>query len=115
MLFGSPLGPASTRSCDVIGGIYEGEVTRDDEGGCTAHGNWAFRGQEDTREQLAEWKAADIDAQATMEECHAEQKSKATNPILESLEPLSKAYRKASTVGKRRLIAEVLEYITRGR
>ncbi len=113
MLFGSPLGGASKRSCDVIGGIYEGEVTRNGDDDCSAHGTWRYQGQEASQEQLMAWKAADINAQASMEEYNAEMKDKATNPILEVLEPLKKAYWRSSTVGKRRLIAEVIEYMTR--
>ncbi len=113
MSFTAPLGPAGKRSHDVIGGVYEGNVSRDDDGGCNAYGNWRYQGQEDTSEQLAEWRAKDINAEAVMEDHNREKRDKATNHILELLEPVRKAYWTSSTVGRRRLLAEIIEFVTR--
>lgn len=113
MFFSGPLGRASKRSHDVIGGVYEGDVTRKADGACTAHGTWEYQGQEAPEEKLIAWRAADLDAQTMMEEINKEKRDKSVNPLLEPLAPLRKAYFKSSSVGRRRLIAEILEYVTR--
>lgn len=111
MLYSAPLG-SGKRSFDVIGGIYEGEL--DVETG-TAYGRWSYKGldQAISEETRAEWRAKEEADLAVLARKKREKKDRQDDPLQKILEPVRKAYRETNTVGRRAILAKVLEYITR--
>lgn len=112
--FSRPLG-SGKRSVDVIGGIYEGEITTNLTGGMTAHntGRWQFIeiGPGLDQETIVQLKTQDGAQEAEYHAFQATKKAKKDDPMYEALAPIREAYRRSSIAGRRAILAKVLAHI----
>ena len=109
-----PLG-ASRRSSDIIGGIYEGEVTVKEDGGWSAvTGAFKCTGRIDDEDQIVEWKAKDTGERGELRRYKQIESMKKDNKMYEALKPIRAAMYKTNSAGRRAILADVIEYLTRG-
>lgn len=112
--YSAPLG-SSKRSCDIVGGIYEGRIKTEDDGAQYAlkTGTWKYSGYIDDEELRAEWRAQDLAAQSDLAVHRKVKEDRSNDPMYEALKPIQRAMRKTNATGRRAIMASVLEYITR--
>lgn len=112
--YGASMG-SSKRGSDVVGGIYEGEVSTDENGREVAHnvGRWEYKGTYPNLDLRTSLRALSDAAVAIHDAWKRKKEDAADDPILSALEPIRKAYKATNTVGKRALMAKVMEYLSR--
>lgn len=82
----------------VVGGLYNVEATRSDDGGLTIYvGTWQYTGEKRRDAQVAAWEALDRDAYATTRRLSAERKAQRSSELDLALEHLTAIVQKAAT------------------
>lgn len=112
-VFTKPL--SSDKHKDIVGGLYEGMVQHHDDERLTAIGDWKWCGEawREDKEESTQWRAEDEAALAEKRYHDKKKRAAADNPVYRALEPIKAAYNKTNTVGRRVIIAQVIEFITR--
>lgn len=84
----------------------------EDEATVYGTGEWIVNARD--LEQIKNWRAEDVAAEAMRSRDSKEKKAKKDfDPLFEALDPVREAYRKTNSVGKQAIIAALIEYITR--
>lgn len=100
------------RGHDIIGGVYEGEIIREGDG-CQFLGQWKYLHRIEDLDQIATWTLEEKEHVGEYNAKRRVQKDKAIDAFQELLKPVQRAYYEASTIAKRALLAELIEFITR--
>lgn len=105
-----PLGSRKSGS-DVIGGIYEGEISTS-ETGMVFHGvsAWKYQGTIQDEAKRIQWRAEHEAARHSLR-ASKEERSAKDEDLFACLDPIVRAYARTNTDGRRYLLARVIQYI----
>ncbi len=112
--YGKPLCSKKKNSPPLIGGLYEVMVDRSTDA-CTVTGTAKYVGPADvTKEKRLEWSTRDEGEHRTHQELKALKKAKKESDSLmwEALDPIKLAYWKSNVIGKRAILAKLIEYVS---
>ncbi len=110
-IFTKPLGGG--KGSDILGGLYEGVIAYREDGHTVAMGKWKWCGQYADEQLLVEWRASEEAALAEKKYEDKRKKAQKSNPLYDSLGPIKAAYRRTNAAGKRAILAQVIEFISR--
>lgn len=113
-LFTKPLSKGVGK--DIIGEVYEGMIIHKPDGGMAAAPNWKWipdRRDSDGDKLVTQWQAEDEAAIANKRHEGRKKRAKEANSMYAVLDPIQTAYRKTNAVGRRAILAQVIEFIVR--
>ena len=114
LLYSRPIGTGK-RGSDTVGGLYIGPYDAE-EGTAYNAGGWRYEGMIDDDEERAKLFTQDRLTGHEIKALAERKKAKKANPLFEALDPIREAYATCyNATARRKLMAEVMEYIAAGR